>query len=150
MGCGSFAGVLMIGFLCCLGACSESADAPSDAQTDTAKSAPSAKEVEPTEESPVVAAGKNAEGAAAWTAGSCAACHGGKGTGGSLGPDLTDETWNNCDGTVSGIRGVLVSGVSKEQMGDRVWMMAMPPATKSVHGDSAIDALAEYVHSLSK
>jgi mono/diheme cytochrome c family protein len=103
---------------------------------------------EPTASLPGGAGGVDlAAGMAAWEQGMCSKCHGAAGEGGSRAPDLTDGEWIHCDGSVAGIRQVLVTGVPKDQMKDPSRPFAMNPATNLV---SDIDALAEYVASLSR
>lgn len=135
-GCGSMVGGILLCLVFLVGACSESKDASADA--DPAID-PSASEAE----------GKM-DGAAAWAAGNCTMCHGANGGGSKFGPDLTKGVWNNCDGTAEGIRGVLASGVTKEQMGDRPWSLPMPAAPEAVASDEALDVLTNHVLSLSK
>lgn len=134
-GCGSVVGAILLCVVFFVGACSESTDPSTDADqgSDPSASASEAK----------------MDGAAAWEAGNCTMCHGADGAGSKFGPDLTKGVWNNCDGTAEGIRGVLASGVTKEQMGDRPWAMPMPAAPEAVASDEALDVLTKHVLSLS-
>jgi mono/diheme cytochrome c family protein len=90
-----------------------------------------------------------ARGAQAWQQGNCTMCHGPQGGGNQLGPDLTDGQWDHCDGSIAGIRAVLVAGVSKDEFADPSHMMPMESATKLVPDEEDLDALAAYVWSLS-
>src|SRR5688572_375805 len=45
--------------------------------------------------------------------GACWACHGAAGKGTSNGPKLNDSEWLNTDGSVEGIKGIVVAGVPK-------------------------------------
>lgn len=86
-------------------------------------------------------------GVSAYATGFCAKCHGEDGTGSERGPDLTDDVWDHCDGSVAGIRQVLVTGVNKQQLTDSK-RPRMNPATNLVPA-AQLDALAAYVKSLS-
>ena len=87
-------------------------------------------------------------GAEAYGIGMCAKCHRENGKGGPRAPDLTDDVWIHCDGSIAGIRKVLVSGVPKEKLKDQDRPFQMNPATNLIHDETLIDALASYVHSL--
>lgn len=132
--CGSVVRVWLLCLLCFVVACSKSDDKRA--------------EKTPVETDEVVTG--SMDGAAAWKAGNCTMCHGEDGAGTKNGPDLTDDVWNNCDGTASGLRGVLVSGVTKAQMGDRGWMLAMPPAPPAIADPAVIDKLVEHVRALAQ
>jgi mono/diheme cytochrome c family protein len=90
-----------------------------------------------------------ARGVRAWGQGNCTMCHGPQGGGNQMGPDLTDDQWDHCDGSIAGIREVLVAGVSRDQLADPSHMMPMESATKLVPDEADLDALAAYVWSLS-
>lgn len=89
-------------------------------------------------------------GAEAYGIGMCAKCHRENGKGGPRAPDLTDDDWIHCDGSITGIRNVLVSGVPKEKLKDQDRPFQMNPATNLIHDEALIDALASYVHSLGR
>ena len=89
-------------------------------------------------------------GKAAFTKGMCAKCHKESGEGGSRAPNLTDDVWQHCDGTIAGIESVLRSGVPREKLIDQNREFAMNPATNLVPNDDEIAALAAYVWSLSR
>ncbi len=84
------------------------------------------------------------------TPGFCAKCHNAGGVGGEKAPDLTDEEWVQCDGTVEGIRTVIISGVPKDKHSKPGYKFGMNSATKMNLDDTTIDALAAYIHSLSQ
>ena len=100
---------------------------------------------------PALAVSKDvlARGAAAFSKGTCAKCHGSNGKGTQRGPDLTDSKWLHCDGSVAGIRGVLASGVPREKLKDTSRRFGMNPATNLV-AESELDALAAYVKQFSQ
>lgn len=78
--------------------------------------------------------------------GGCHACHGPGGSGGMLGPDLTDDTWLHVDGPdVSALAALIRTGVPNpvEHAGP------MPPMGGANLTDEQIEALAGYVASLS-
>ena len=79
----------------------------------------------------------------------CVKCHGATGVGSARAPDLTDSEWIHCDGSVEGIREVLVTGVSKERLHDPSRPFQMNPVTNLVQDEQAIAALAVYVWNLS-
>jgi mono/diheme cytochrome c family protein len=88
------------------------------------------------------------QGTAAYAQGLCAKCHGEQGVGTTRGPDLTDDQWIQCDGSVVGIRQILVSGIPKQQLSNPSLRFAMNPATNLVP-ESELTVLAEYVKALS-
>jgi len=124
-------------------------DAPSTFPSDTNAAAPSAAapvvqgSSEPTPETLKA-------GADAYTSASCFKCHGADGTGGPRAPDLTDNEWVHCDGSIEGILGVLRTGVPQGSFVNKSYPFAMNPATESIQDDATLMALATYVHSLSK
>ena len=84
------------------------------------------------------------------TPGFCAKCHNAGGVGGERAPDLTDAEWTQCDGTVDGIRTVIISGVPKDKHSKPGYQFGMNSAAKMNLDDTTIDALATYIHSLSQ
>ena len=89
-------------------------------------------------------------GRAAYQAARCSMCHGRDGAGGGLGPNLTDDTWAHSDGSVEGIRAVLIEGVSRAQMKSTAYRMPMQPIGQIIQDEDQILALAQYVWSLSQ
>lgn len=79
--------------------------------------------------------------------GICFTCHGpdAKGMQG-LGPDLTDTTWLNTDGTLDGIMNVVRTGVPQPKQASA----PMPPMGGAQLNDQQIRAVAMYVQSLSR
>ncbi len=100
--------------------------------------------------SPAAEVEGDAQGAAAWAAGMCAKCHTSNGKGGPRAPDLTDNEWLHCDGTVGGIRAVLLSGVPRDKFHDPSRPFEMNPVTNLVPDEKDLNALAVYVHRLSR
>jgi mono/diheme cytochrome c family protein len=88
-------------------------------------------------------------GLRAWDQGKCSKCHGANGKGGPRAPDLTDDQWIQCDGSIEGIQTVLNSGVPKERLHDPSRPFQMNPATNLIKDEQSIAALAAYVWSLS-
>ena len=84
------------------------------------------------------------------TPGFCAKCHNAGGVGGERAPDLTDDEWVQCDGTVEGIKSVIISGVPKENHSKTGYQFGMNSAAKMNLDDATVDALAAYIHSLSQ
>ena len=91
-----------------------------------------------------------ARGKTAYILGQCGKCHLTGGRGGERGPTLTDDRWIHCDGGISGIRRVLVSGVPQSKVSDPNLPFAMNPATNLISDDQQLTDLAIYVHSLSQ
>jgi mono/diheme cytochrome c family protein len=89
-------------------------------------------------------------GAKAYQTGMCWKCHRGNGKGGQRGPDLTDNEWLHCDGSIDGILEVLRSGVSRNQFKDPNRPFEMNPATNFVQDNDQLAALATYVFNLSQ
>ena len=106
--------------------------------------APAAAE-EPAESA--LRAGLLARGAAAWERGMCSKCHGEEGRGGARAPDLTDDQWLHCDGSVEGILQVLRRGVPKSELKDSTRPFAMNPVSNLVPDADDLAALAAYVMS---
>ncbi|MHB1072093.1 MAG: c-type cytochrome [Gemmatimonadaceae bacterium] len=78
--------------------------------------------------------------------GICFTCHGvnAKGIPG-LGPDLTDTVWLHGDGSVAFIKTLVTTGVSKPKKSPAT----MPPFGGSPLVEPQLEAVAQYVHSLS-
>ena len=89
-------------------------------------------------------------GSTAFNEGFCQKCHNAGGVGGDRAPDLTDTEWVQCDGTVEGIRAVIVSGVPEEKHSKAGYPFGMNGAARMNLSDATVDALAAYVHSLSQ
>ena len=96
------------------------------------------------------ATASGSRGAEAWAMGMCSKCHRDDGTGGKRAPNLTDDVWLHCDGSVEGIRSVIVSGVPRDKLKNPDRPFAMNPATNLIKDQKLIDALATYVHALSE
>jgi cbb3-type cytochrome c oxidase subunit III len=77
--------------------------------------------------------------------GACWACHGKGGKGTSTAPNLTDQTWLDADGTLESIKQTITTGVPKPKKHPG----AMPPMGGAKLSPDEIDALAQYVYSLS-
>ncbi len=80
----------------------------------------------------------------------CGKCHLATGRGGPRGPDLTDDAWEHCDGSVETIGNVILTGVPQRKLKDRSRPSAMNPARNLSRGDAVLTDLATYVHSLSQ
>jgi mono/diheme cytochrome c family protein len=121
-----------------------SAAAPPAVRPDTSSSdAVADREAEPAD--PMLARGK-----AAFRAGMCSKCHREDATGSARAPNLTDDEWVHCDGSIEGILGVLKSGVSEEEFVDPSRPFPMNPVTGLVPDEEDLKALATFVHSLSQ
>jgi glucose/arabinose dehydrogenase/mono/diheme cytochrome c family protein len=75
----------------------------------------------------------------------CTGCHGAKGTGTPLGPDLTRNKWMWSDGSFAGILKVIIDGVPKPKQ----FRSPMPPMGGAQLSDTQASALAAYVWGLS-
>lgn len=76
---------------------------------------------------------------------SCTGCHGAKGTGSPLGPDLTDKKWLWGDGSYTSIAKTITDGV----MQPKEYRSPMPPLGGAQLTPDQVLALAAYVWSLS-
>jgi glucose/arabinose dehydrogenase/cytochrome c5 len=76
---------------------------------------------------------------------SCTGCHGAKGTGTPLGPNLTSNKWMWSDGSVAGILKVITAGVPKPKQ----FRSPMPPMGGAQLSDTQASALAAFVWALS-
>jgi mono/diheme cytochrome c family protein len=78
--------------------------------------------------------------------GLCFTCHGANAKGiPGLGPDLTDTVWLHGDGSVAFIKALVKAGVPKAKKSPAT----MPPYGGSPLVDPQLEAVAQYVHSLS-
>jgi len=75
----------------------------------------------------------------------CTGCHGVKGTGTPLGPDLTKNEWMWSDGSLAGILKVITDGVPKPKQ----YRSPMPPMGGAQLSDTQASAVAAYVWALS-
>ena len=75
----------------------------------------------------------------------CTGCHGAKGTGSPLGPDLTNKKWLWSDGSFAGILKVITDGVPQPKQ----YRSPMPPMGGAQLSDTQASALAAYVWGLS-
>ena len=91
-----------------------------------------------------------ARGDAAFNAGFCVKCHQTGGIGGVRAPNLTDDQWVHCDGTVQGIAALIRSGVPKAKLSRPDYPFAMNSAEKMNLDDATVEALAAYVWNLSQ
>lgn len=89
------------------------------------------------------------EGNTLFNEGSCARCHGDAGSGGSNGPDLTDETWGQSDGSLAGIQRTIFWGVQRQHMSSSDWRFEMNPGGGLDLEWNQYAALAAYVWTLS-
>lgn len=80
----------------------------------------------------------------------CSFCHKSGGRGGPNGPDLTDNVWQHCDGSVEGIKKVILSGVPRNKLKDSTRLHQMNAATTLKTDKKQLNDLAIYVHSLSQ
>lgn len=81
----------------------------------------------------------------------CQRCHGPDGKGTKNGPDLTDSTWLQIDGTYSAIVRVVTEGVPIEHIKDSTHTLEMQPrgGRRNPLTDEQIRAVAAYVYTIS-
>jgi len=92
------------------------------------------------------AAAQDSLGKAIFTAkGLCYACHGPDAKGTPLAPDLTDAEWLNIDGELENIAGLIKKGVPQPKKAPA----PMPPMGGAQLSDAEVQAVAQYVYSLS-
>lgn len=80
---------------------------------------------------------------------SCRRCHGEGGVGGRNGPDLTDSTWVQSDGSLEGIRRTIFWGVRRELLSEPSWRFEMHPGGGIDLSPDQYVSLAAYVWTLS-
>jgi mono/diheme cytochrome c family protein len=78
--------------------------------------------------------------------GNCAVCHGMDAKGTPLAPDLTDTLWINVDGSREAIVAVIRTGVPRPKR----YPAPMPPMGGTRLRDADVEAVAGYVHGLSR
>ena len=79
--------------------------------------------------------------------GICFTCHGSNAKGiPGLGPDLTDGVWLHGDGSVAFIKALVKTGVPKPKKSPAI----MPPYGGSPLVEPQLEAVAQYVHALSR
>ena len=81
--------------------------------------------------------------------GSCFRCHGRNGTGGSNGPDLTDKTWVQGDGSLENTAEVIMWGVRRRDLVDKTRRFQMNPMGGMRFDTDQWEAVTAYVWSLS-
>lgn len=77
--------------------------------------------------------------------GNCATCHGVKGVGTPIGPNLADKTWLHVDGSFTSLVDIIVEGV----MAPKEHAVPMMPKGGSDLTDAQVKAVAAYVWTLS-
>ena len=77
--------------------------------------------------------------------GTCFACHGATASGTAIGPDLTDATWLNIDGSYAAIVGLVHTGVPHPKQ----YSAPMPALGGAALSESQVCAVAGYVYSVS-
>ncbi len=80
--------------------------------------------------------------------GSCANCHGEGGSGGNLGPDLTDTEWVQGDGSLENVFDTIFWGVRRRDFADPNRRFQMNPGGGMDLEFEDVGALAAYVWSL--
>lgn len=78
--------------------------------------------------------------------GLCSVCHGAEGSGGAIGPDLTDQEWLHGDGSYAYLVRRINEGVSQPRQA----AATMPPRGGSSISQDQVRAVAAYVWSLSR
>ena len=100
---------------------------------------------------PSDAAASISRGKASYTGSNhCVNCHQTGGRGGPRAPSLADNEWIHCDGSIEGIKKVILAGVPKNRMKNKTHPFPMAPATNLASNDKELADLAAYVHSLSR
>jgi mono/diheme cytochrome c family protein len=88
------------------------------------------------------------EGKALFAGAPCAKCHGAGGTGGQNGPNLTDATWVQGDGSFAFILKTIQTGVPKASV-KGTYPFAMRPTGGGTFSDAQVRSIAAYVYSIS-
>ena len=84
----------------------------------------------------------------------CRKCHYSGAAGGpnARGPSLVDEEWLHCDGSVTGIKKVMVNGIEFEHVKnkEKARSASMPTAKEMNLTDADIEAIARYLHGIAQ
>lgn len=80
----------------------------------------------------------------------CDKCHQAGGRGGPRAPSLADDKWLHCDGSIEGIKKVIMTGVPQNKMKDTTRPFPMRAARNLANNEKELADLAAYVHSLSR
>lgn len=95
--------------------------------------------------------GDIARGKASYTESNhCDKCHRAGGRGGPRAPSLADNKWIHCDGSIEGIKRVILAGVSENKLKNKSYPFPMRPARNLASNEKELADLAAYVHSLSR
>jgi mono/diheme cytochrome c family protein len=90
------------------------------------------------------------EGKTLFASSSCQRCHGPGGAGGTNGPNLTDATWVQIDGSYDAIAKIIHTGVPKANI-KGTYPFAMRPmgGAATPFTEAQVNSLAAYVYSIS-
>jgi mono/diheme cytochrome c family protein len=88
------------------------------------------------------------EGKSLFATSSCAKCHGAGGVGGQNGPNLTDATWVQSDGSYDGILKTIQTGVPKANI-KGTYPFAMRPMGGGSFSEAQVRSIAAYIYSIS-
>lgn len=84
----------------------------------------------------------------------CRKCHYSGAAGGpsARGPSLVDDEWLHCDGSVTGIKEVMVNGIEFEHVKnkEKARSASMPTAKEMNLTDADIEAIARYLHGIAQ
>ena len=126
-------------------ACGDRGGAPPADTTPAPAAAPQAPAAQPAGGAASVALGDSIfHGQAA--NGICFTCHGQDAKGTQLAPNLTDGEWLNADGSLESIANVITKGVPQPKK----YPGPMPPMGGASLTPEQVNAVAQYVHSLSQ
>jgi cbb3-type cytochrome c oxidase subunit III len=126
-------------------ACGDRGGAPPANTTQAPAAAPDAPAAQPAGGAASVALGDSIfHGQAA--NGICFTCHGQDAKGTQLAPNLTDGEWLNADGSLESIANVITKGVPQPKK----YPGPMPPMGGASLTPEQVNAVAQYVHSLSQ
>lgn len=126
-------------------ACGDRGGAPPADTTQAPAAAPQAPAAQPAGGAASVALGDSIfHGQAA--NGICFTCHGQDAKGTQLAPNLTDGEWLNADGSLESIANVITKGVPQPKK----YPGPMPPMGGASLTPEQVNAVAQYVHSLSQ
>ena len=82
----------------------------------------------------------------------CRVCHSYGARGGKKGPSLVDDKWLHCDGSVTGIKKVMVHGIEFEQVKnkEKARSASMPTAKEMNLTDADVEAIARYLYGIAR
>ncbi len=80
----------------------------------------------------------------------CRKCHFSSAIGGPRAPSLADDKWLHCDGSIDGMKKVILAGVAKSAFKNQSRPDAMPAASQMGLSEADVEAIAAYLWMLGR